>query len=278
MLAQGVLGEDRHKTPNNFRPSAIPTRWAQELEKLKDRYEAAKTSKMRDDEQRIAQLEQERQELADNLAKAQAMLAAAEENARAAQKPHDAPPQSLQAPIAAAPTPTPTYGFALLQQGVSMILADILAGAIRSPQVRDAVASLVTVQAPSEPPHEPRPEAPPPVKAAVTLGYSTPKATKPARVLVVGLLGSQAETIRREFGDKLDLRFLTQEDSSERIKENSKSVDKVYALVGKMGHHIEKAIMQGGGRDKYVRINGTVSELARALTGFVNSGAPAPMH
>jgi len=268
--AQAVLSEERRKTrSNSFAPSQVSKPMQDRFKWYVQRYEKAKQED--NATKRAHKAEEEAQALRDQVAKLEALLE------------HSTRPQA--APNAAHP-PLPTSPLQLIAQAFSMMLGNAVAEAVRSPQVhqalREALPQLIGTHTPPVAPIA----APPAAELAreqaaarveaprhVPFVRPTTASERLKRVLVVGLLGSQAEAIRRDFGDKLDLRFLTQEDSSQRIKENAEGADKVYGMVGYMGHHVEKAIIRGGGRDKYLRINGTTSELKTALNAFVSNHA-----
>ena len=82
-------------------------------------------------------------------------------------------------------------------------------------------------------------------------------------VLVVGLLGSQQHEISATYGETFDLRFLTQDDASTRMKENAAHVDVTYGMVGYMNHSVDKTLKKFA--KDYRRVNGTVGDLKRSL-------------
>jgi hypothetical protein len=110
------------------------------------------------------------------------------------------------------------------------------------------------------------------LREIVTPPAAGPRATvtlvqRPSRptVLVVGLLGSQAEAIKRDFSERLELRFLSQDDSQERMRQHCASAHVVYGMVGYMDHNTDAVLRKAAG-DRYTRVNGTVGELTRLLT------------
>ncbi len=203
----------------------------------------------------------------------------------------------VSAPPAAAPSsnpspaepPAPSQAAAasaldLLAQAAGAFLRDVLA----SPQAQSAVHGLIqnslmplvrqaVAQAIEEQLGGPSPTAAPasPANGSATaastppLGASVPSRPEPkTKVLVVGLLGSQQQDIRADFGSRLDLRFLTQDDSSTRMEQHARNCDLTIGMVGYMGHSAEKHLKKAS--SDYRRCNGTLGDLRRMLSSLAH--------
>jgi len=121
-------------------------------------------------------------------------------------------------------------------------------------------------------PPEPAPEVlvePTPVVEAPATDAPAPRAAEPQaprkRVMIVGLLPGQQNTITREFGRELDLRFITSDaQASNRASELSRRSDAAVLMTKFVSHTAENIIRAGGGR--LIRVSGGMSQLRDALT------------
>ena len=101
------------------------------------------------------------------------------------------------------------------------------------------------------------------------LSAIAPVVKRQRKVLIVGLLGSQQEEIKRDFGQKLDLRFLPSEIPTKQARENAKSVDVTFGMVSYMSHPLDGALNKAA--VNYRRVNGTVSDLKRLMYHLTNT-------
>lgn len=105
------------------------------------------------------------------------------------------------------------------------------------------------------PPDEPRPPR---------------EVTKLAKVLVVGLLPEQQQTIMRRFGARLEFRFvtssmITSSQGAHRLDALSESCDATFGMVRFMRHEAEQSI----NRKRYIRVTGSTSNLEVCLTDYI---------
>lgn len=93
-----------------------------------------------------------------------------------------------------------------------------------------------------------------------------PKQIKPKptiKVIVVGLLPDQADTIGKEFEDVLDLRFYVSSDRAQRISDAAKHVHAAAIMTDFIGHHIDKAAQSA---PRLYRVSGGMTKLRETLT------------
>lgn len=141
-------------------------------------------------------------------------------------------------------------------------LVDLIVTAMESPRGQEALRRAM------------RPDVPPPPRAVATAHtkdmlverFAGPK----RKVLIVGLLGVQAETVKQSYSDKLELRFLSQEDTVKRMREQSRGVDVTIGMVGFMSHPQDKALNKES--ENYRRVSNGVSGLKSVLHSIANGG------
>ena len=94
-----------------------------------------------------------------------------------------------------------------------------------------------------------------------------PTQSKPSKrsLLVVGLLPAQAETIRKRFGDRLDLRFVSSQETPQLIAARVGNSDKVLLMTNFINHSHQAAAMQAKGRENVLLVSGGVSKLSKEL-------------
>lgn len=84
-------------------------------------------------------------------------------------------------------------------------------------------------------------------------------------LLVVGLLPAQAETMRKRFGDRLDLRFVSSQETPQVISSRIGNSDKVILMTNFINHSHQNAAMQAAGRDNVLLVTGGISSLTKQL-------------
>jgi hypothetical protein len=102
----------------------------------------------------------------------------------------------------------------------------------------------------------------PPSVAPAPAPAQKPKLKK---VLVAGLLGMQAESVKRQFGDKFDLRFLYADDKVSRVREQARHADVAIGMVGFISHKQEPALQAC---PDYRRVSNGVTSLKTVLTAM----------
>lgn len=95
-------------------------------------------------------------------------------------------------------------------------------------------------------------------------------ADKRKKVVIVGLLPSQAGHITNEFHDAFDLRFVESGDKPGRVKDAAKDADGVFLFSSKLGHHVEESLKSMG--KPFTRIMGGMTQLRDALTAMYVGG------
>lgn len=88
------------------------------------------------------------------------------------------------------------------------------------------------------------------------------------RVLIIGLLPIQINTIIKNFSDYLHLSFFQNQNSS-RLRKLAQNQHKIFVLR-KFIRHSTQGILKAAGA-KFVIISGAVSDLRNALTQFTAS-------
>ena len=84
------------------------------------------------------------------------------------------------------------------------------------------------------------------------------------RVMVVGLLGVQANSVAAELGNDLEMRFFTQEESHQRLTQQAQGADYALVMTKWCSHPTEFAVRRGGCPD-FRRVSGGPSDLLRVL-------------
>lgn len=175
------------------------------------------------------------------------------------------------------PEPPPSYEPARPRVGASVM--EVVAGqigetiklAIRAvltdPEVLDifkhAVLDVLTHPAPNPPVKADNPPAEPPVKEEPPKPVGPTVAPKP-RVMVVGLLGQQAESVSKGFTQDMDLRFYGSDTQPRRLTEIASNSDYALVMTKFIGHPAEDAVRRGSPAD-FRRVNGGPTDLMRVL-------------
>lgn len=94
--------------------------------------------------------------------------------------------------------------------------------------------------------------------------------TKLAKVLVIGLLPEQQQTILRRFGHRLEFRFVTSSmisssQGAHRLDTLSENCDATFGMVRFMRHGAEDSI----NRKRYIRVTGSTSNLEVCLDDYI---------
>jgi hypothetical protein len=84
-------------------------------------------------------------------------------------------------------------------------------------------------------------------------------------LLVVGLLPAQAETIRKRFADRLDLRFVSSQETPQLIAARLGNSEKVLLMTNFINHSHQNTAMQLKGRENVLLVSGGVSSLTKEL-------------
>lgn len=90
---------------------------------------------------------------------------------------------------------------------------------------------------------------------------------KPPKVVIVGLKGHQMQVIRDLYQTQVDLVFIEVDDANVRSKLTHATL--VIGVVKFMAHSLEATIVSAVEKSKYVRVNGTGTELKNTLSKFI---------
>jgi hypothetical protein len=92
---------------------------------------------------------------------------------------------------------------------------------------------------------------------------------KPRRVrrsiLIVGLLPAQSEIIKRRFEDRLDLRFVSSQETPQTISTRVGDAEKILLMTNFIQHSHQQAAIQLKGRENVVLVSGGISTLTKQL-------------
>lgn len=91
--------------------------------------------------------------------------------------------------------------------------------------------------------------------------------TKLKRVVVAGTLSSQAHAIEKEFGEKLDLRFWSKDQSNDTLRSMLQSADAAVAMVGFLSHPQDNIIKSS--KVMYIPVSGGVASIKMSLQKLV---------
>ncbi|MHB1665994.1 hypothetical protein [Thiomonas sp.] len=138
-------------------------------------------------------------------------------------------------------------------------LREALFRASSSPEVKEAIAEVL--QTPID--HAPEEAAPEPEPSAPTV----PREAMP-KVLIVGLLNQQADQIRKQFGERLDLRFWAADRPNPQLQALLDSADVVVGATKFITHSIDGALTRS---KNYIRMHGGVSRLRLQLKELLDS-------
>lgn len=101
----------------------------------------------------------------------------------------------------------------------------------------------------------------------ITPAVQTPKLK---RVMIVGLMGEQQNTIEKEFKDAFDLRFYNKDDPIHSLKSKASTCDEVILMTKFISHKHQDLVKASGAPFSYC--NGGVSDLVKQLEAmFVGS-------
>jgi hypothetical protein len=271
LIAMGDLTEDRRKAcyPNAIHsPDLAPLI---ELERT-NATEALKSKLIREE---LARLEAKEQ-------------AAALATSAPAEAPTPAPIQEAAAPAApviqaAAPLPAGLSAMQLLKMTIDAFVAEALVSPAAQSVIQDTVSRMlgarslpVTAAAPKpvEPEEEAEDDSPQPAshesKLHTTFTLPTPVQApgvtiKRRKILIVGLLGSQVEQIKYEFGNVFDLRFADGDGPGKQYEQLAKNVDTVVAIERFTGKTVRSKLK---GCDDFRLCAGVVGDLKRILHGI----------
>lgn len=81
------------------------------------------------------------------------------------------------------------------------------------------------------------------------------------KITIVGLLAQQANTIKKLYGDDLDLRFIEVDTSTSKIKATAETSDQVVLMTKFIPHEVQTALR----KHDLVYCNGGVSSLKLQL-------------
>jgi hypothetical protein len=87
--------------------------------------------------------------------------------------------------------------------------------------------------------------------------------TKMKRVVVAGSLNSQGNVIAKEFGEKLDLRFWTKDQSNDTLRSMLQHADAAVAMVGFLSHPQDNIIKSS--KVMYIPVSGGVTQVKLTL-------------
>jgi hypothetical protein len=87
--------------------------------------------------------------------------------------------------------------------------------------------------------------------------------TKMKRVIVAGSLNSQSNSIEKEFGEKLDLRFWTKDQSNDTLRSMLQHADAAVAMVGFLSHPQDNIIKSS--KVMYIPVSGGVTQVKLTL-------------
>lgn len=147
-----------------------------------------------------------------------------------------------------APAPSSSSELATL---LTAFLVPVLVNALEDPRVVEAFSKLIQ-------PAEPDTKRTGP-------SYSqrqSPSVTK-ARVLVAGLLPSQAEEVRKSFSQVLDLRFWNTDESKEHLRALSRNCEIAVGVTNFLSHPADSLLKDLS--PKYIRHSGGVKTLKATL-------------
>ena len=127
---------------------------------------------------------------------------------------------------------------------VARIFTKALVGAMQDP----ALSGLLEPTAPIAP---------------VLRRLAHPSRVKLRRVIVAGMLNSQAKTIEAAFKDKLDLRFWSKDQSADTLKSMLSHADAAIGMVGFLSHSHDAVLKSS--KVTYVPVSGGVTQVKQAL-------------
>lgn len=92
--------------------------------------------------------------------------------------------------------------------------------------------------------------------------------TKLKRVIVAGSLNAQAHLLEKEFGEKLDLRFWSKDQSSDTLKAMLQQADAAVGMVGFLSHAHDNLLKQS--KVLYIPVSGGVTQVKLSLQKLVD--------
>lgn len=133
------------------------------------------------------------------------------------------------------------------------LISRILVAVLRDPELRSLLNPSQGVSYAPAPRHSPYPT-----------GES--RAKKP-RVVVAGALNDQAKHLETLFGQKLDIRFWSKDQSNDTLKSMLKNADAAVGMVGFLSH-AHDAVLKAS-KVPYQPVSGGVSQVKQALESLV---------
>ena len=150
-------------------------------------------------------------------------------------------PSELRAGVSPTPAPTPALDLSALIDSMTTSLANQFAASLAAKLAAAVESQLATPQ-----------------------GGGKGTVRKP-RVTVVGLLPGQAALIEKEFGDAVELHFVTSDQTaSQKLKGLCRTSAAVLTMTGFISHAAEDLIKANGGN--LVRVSGGMSSLRDSIT------------
>lgn len=86
------------------------------------------------------------------------------------------------------------------------------------------------------------------------------------KITIVGLLAQQANTIKKLYGDDLDLRFIEVDTSTSKIRATAETSDQVVLMTKFIPHEVQTALR----KHDLVYCNGGVSSLKLQLDAMLH--------
>lgn len=102
----------------------------------------------------------------------------------------------------------------------------------------------------------------------IDLGQVKVDKTKLKRVIVAGGLNGQAHVLEKEFGNKLDIRFWSKDQSNETLKSMLAHADAVVGMVGFLSHSHDNILKSS--KVQYHPVSGGVTQVKNALNKLVD--------
>lgn len=133
------------------------------------------------------------------------------------------------------------------------LLSRILIAAFRDPELRSVFSSSAS-NVGYVPRHNPHPTGDPKVKKT--------------RVVVAGALNDQAKHLETLFGQKLDIRFWSKDQSNDTLKSMLKNADAAVGMVGFLSH-AHDAVLKAS-KVPYQPVSGGVSQVKQALESLIH--------
>lgn len=100
---------------------------------------------------------------------------------------------------------------------------------------------------------------------------AVPDTARRPRVIVIGLKGSQPQSIKRKFSDSLDITFFESSVPSSQLKSCLKHTDHVFFMSGWNSHSVQDVVRNS--RVSFDYVNGTNSNLDNCMSTFLQRAA-----